>query len=542
MADVAGTPFARAAQSGCAVLRTALHGGAGGSTDCATNEGQDVKRKKKQNGQLTADQRVLAYIREQEHRQKQFTAKFGHVRIRELSVHEIRPSPENNDLYQPTDSSDPEMKKLAESIRERGVLEPLVVTKDHFILSGHRRFAASQLACASTVPCRVLDIYREVEDENGCVTVSDDFVTMLREYNRQRVKSFDEQLRESVVSATPEEIYQRLIEHRKKKAGVHVNTIEIRGPKERATISDAKRPFCEAITKILEEREDFWPLSDRQIHYALLNDPPLMHAGKTGKAGKKDSTYQNNLKSYKSLVELLTRGRLAGMFPWEAIADETRPVTQWNVWNDVQTFMDSEIKGFLKGYFRNLMRSQPNHIEIVVEKNTVREIVCNVAQDYCIPVTSGRGYCSLPPRYEMAQRFKQSGKEHLVLLIISDFDPDGEEIAHSFARSMRDDFDVSVRALKVALTEQQVEQFQLPPTMEAKDTSTNFARFNSQYGGHAYELEAIQPEHLQGICHEAIDSVIDRKLFNAELDRDKEDAVKLDKTRRRLLAQIGGAA
>ncbi len=31
----------------------------------------------------------------------------------------------------------------------------------------------------------------------------------------------------------------------------------------------------------------------------------------------------------------------------------------------------------------------------------------------------------------MAQRFWQSGKEKLVVLILTDFDPEGEDIAHS---------------------------------------------------------------------------------------------------------------
>ena len=68
-------------------------------------------------------------------------------------------------------------------------------------------------------------------------------------------------------------------------------------------------------------------------------------------------------------------------------------------------------------------------------------------------MTSGRGFCSLPPRYETAKRYRASGKQKLVLLIVSDFDPDGEEIANSYARSFRDDFDIDdVHAVKVALT------------------------------------------------------------------------------------------
>src|SRR5579871_1789829 len=108
------------------------------------------------------------------------------------------------------------------------------------------------------------------------------------------------------------------------------------------------------------------------------------------------------------------------------------------------------------------MQSQPNHVEIVGEKNTIEGVIRPIAMDYTIPYTIGRGYSSLPPRYAMAQRFKQSGKEQLVLLVLSDFDPEGEDIAESFARSMRDDFGIKrIVPIKVALTSEQVQEMPL---------------------------------------------------------------------------------
>jgi hypothetical protein len=76
------------------------------------------------------------------------------------------------------------------------------------------------------------------------------------------------------------------------------------------------------------------------------------------------------------------------------------------------------------------MQSQPNHSEIIGEKNTIGSIIRPVAAEYCIPMTLGRGYCSLPPRHEMAKRFQRSGKEKLLILILSDFDPDGETVSN----------------------------------------------------------------------------------------------------------------
>jgi hypothetical protein len=156
--------------------------------------------------------------------------------------------------------------------------------------------------------------------------------------------------------------------------------------------------------------------------------------------------------------------------------------------------------------------------------------------EYRIPLTIGRGYCSLPPRNAIANRYRQSGKEKLVLLILSDFDPDGEEIAHSLARSLRDDFYVfNIHAVKVALTGEQVKQHHLPPVMSAKKGSAHYHKFTSKNGSHVFELEALAPERLQTILREAIDSVLDTKAFNNEVEAERQDAVFLDGTRKIIL-------
>lgn len=143
----------------------------------------------------------------------------------------------------------------------------------------------------------------------------------------------------------------------------------------------------------------------------------------------------------------------------------------------------------------------------------------------------------------MAQRFRASGKEKLIILIASDFDPDGEEIARSFARSMRDDFGIeSIHPIKIALTAEHVRRFDLAPQMLAKESSTNYARFVEQYGDNVYELEAISPAELQTVVREAIDSVINLELFNRELEREKQDAVELEALRRNVVRLIQGRA
>jgi hypothetical protein len=82
-------------------------------------------------------------------------------------------------------------------------------------------------------------------------------------------------------------------------------------------------------------------------------------------------------------------------------------------------------------------------------------------------------------------------------------------------------------AVKVALTAEQVRRYALPPNMVAKESSPNYAKFVAKHGHNVFEVEALPPAQLQAELRQAIDAVIDRAAFNAELDREKQDAAYL---------------
>jgi hypothetical protein len=41
--------------------------------------------------------------------------------------------------------------------------------------------------------------------------------------------------------------------------------------RQRKAISASEQPFLEAIAKVLNEHESYWPISLRRVHYSLLN-------------------------------------------------------------------------------------------------------------------------------------------------------------------------------------------------------------------------------------------------------------------------------
>jgi ParB family chromosome partitioning protein len=83
------------------------------------------------------------------------------VRIQRVSLGQIRPSP-----FQPRKTfSQESLQELADSIREQGIIQPLIVRPrdDHFeLIAGERRFRAAQMLELADVPV----IVRQADDRD----------------------------------------------------------------------------------------------------------------------------------------------------------------------------------------------------------------------------------------------------------------------------------------------------------------------------------------------------------------------------------------
>ena len=453
---------------------------------------------------------------------------FKNQDISYFSLNEVIQATENALLYDSfTPNADEDDYKLYMSIKEEGIREPLHVSTDGFLLSGHRRYAAARWLEMEEVPVIV------EHNVVFCDLTAEERLDILAVYNKQRDKSHAERLREAMQEIDPDEAYEHLRQDRNDRHRVDVeDNVTLGAYKGRARITTMA--FLRAVQQAIELEKQFWPLTVRRVHYLLLNDPPLRHDKKTG------STYKNDLGSYKALTNLLLRARLTGDIPHQAIEDELRPIRVIQTYQNNADFIKAETEDFLRGYARDLLRGQAHHIEILVEKNAIRKHIELVADEYCIPCTTGRGYSSLTPRWKMVQRFKRSSKERLILLILSDFDPDGEEIAASFPRSLRDDFGLSsVVVHKVALSGADVREHGLPGDMEAKVSSPNYRKFVARHGVHVAELDAAPVVLLQGKLRDAIESCLDMELFRAELATEKDDAAKIVATKKMVIKAMG---
>lgn len=99
-----------------------------------------------------------------------------------IKVSDLRPHPINAQIYGKIEN----INDLLISISERGILEPIVVTNDGTIMSGHRRWRAAQELGIQEVPCRVVEYANDNEERVALI-----------EHNRQRTKTFSQKMQEA---------------------------------------------------------------------------------------------------------------------------------------------------------------------------------------------------------------------------------------------------------------------------------------------------------------------------------------------------------
>lgn len=109
-----------------------------------------------------------------------------------INVEILKPHPKNEEIYeQPVGES---WVAFVESIRASGILQPIVVTDDWRIVSGHRRWLAAKEIGLLQVPCTI-----------GEFTDEDSILHALVEYNRCRIKTIRETMREATLVQDIEE-------------------------------------------------------------------------------------------------------------------------------------------------------------------------------------------------------------------------------------------------------------------------------------------------------------------------------------------------
>lgn len=126
--------------------------------------------------------------------------------LHEVCTFAIEPAPENDKLYDPIREDDPDFLSFVELVRQNGITDPIGVSVDGWIFSGHRRHRAATRLGMTRVPVLIRPDVSHRDDLDG-------FVRLLKSCNAQRVKTTAEVVRESLVTMEPD-TWQRVCDYR----------------------------------------------------------------------------------------------------------------------------------------------------------------------------------------------------------------------------------------------------------------------------------------------------------------------------------------
>ncbi len=434
----------------------------------------------------------------------------------------LTPTPENWTIYRRPDESDPTWRELCESIRTSGITTPLTVSADHYIISGHRRYLAAIKSELPAVPCTIDDTISMAELPPA------DRVVLLTERNRGiRIKSDGELYLEAAASVDPE---QAVREARARKAQVFnkiktcLQAVESEGGIRRTDPTGERAALLKAVQDILQEKRDnnFLPTSGRHIHYSLLARKVRTSTRKNG------HIYGSGPNDAALLSKLLTDARSAGEIDADDIDDGTRQTSTFPTSGSMGRYVSRTLENLFRNFVSEIHADQPAHVELLVEKNTVFPLLRgHVAWKYRLPITSLRGYGSYPAARDVAERYKQSGKNRLVVIYVSDLDPEGVDMPSSWKKYLEHDFHVNADVYRAAVTPEQVQRFNLPPDADVKLTSTRAAGFIEAHGDQCWELDSMPEAVLIQEVSKAVQSVLDIPAFNRAMKREEAADVRL---------------
>jgi hypothetical protein len=228
----------------------------------------------------------------------------------------------------------------------------------------------------------------------------------------------------------------------------------------------------------------------RQLYYRLVS------------AGLK-----NCLQSYKRVVAVMGEARRSGAVPYEAFEDRDRAMIG-RTEAEVKTLSEQidlakrQVRAWLRNYSLEKWSNQPYYVEVWIEKKALQGVLNDLVIYDDIGLFACKGYPSLSALSEASKRFAIASErgQTPVIIYLGDYDPTGEDIPRAIQESLLSDFGIEVKLDRIALTEEQVKAYNLPPA-PVKDTDSRTANWQ---GLGQVELDALEPSVLKSMAKKAV--------------------------------------
>ena len=248
----------------------------------------------------------------------------------------------------------------------------------------------------------------------------------------------------------------------------------------------------------------FNPLSVRNLFYQLTGDD-----GTGVFIEKTESAYQRVVR----LKRQLCRARA---IPWNFFSDSSRYSYDYDGFEGLD---DPAFANRVANiYRRNYWSTTGIYAQLWVESRSLAPTLSGTARELGVSLYPSGGMASDTFVYQAAAEAVHTGREHMVVMYVGDYDPSGLQIADTLETKLTEhlgyageDYNEDVPELtfhRVAITPQQIIDYALP-TKPVKATQSR-----KKYDiADTVEAEAMQPDTLRGIVADAFEPMIDRKAL-----------------------------
>jgi hypothetical protein len=271
-------------------------------------------------------------------------------------------------------------------------------------------------------------------------------------------------------------------------------------------------------SQIMEVLTADHPQSVRHVFYRMT-DPRLPEP-----VEKDDRT------GYRQVQHRCLELRRNGVLPYGWISDATRRGYFTPTYRSASDFLRS-----VAGQYRaDLWQHSDAYVEVWVESRSIAGIVQHDCQRLAVSLYPAGGFSSLTLPYEAAEYINDEADDRTVhIFYIGDYDQAGVLIDKSIERELRQHLDPSIdmRFHRLAITEQQIKQFDLP----TKPRKAGDRR--SLHVKATVEAEAMPAHILRGILRAEIEALLPSDALRVAKVAEESEREHLDRVAALLTAE-----
>ena len=190
---------------------------------------------------------------------------------------------------------------------------------------------------------------------------------------------------------------------------------------------------------------------------------------------------------------------------------------------------DQIVAAAVRGYRKNYWNDQPNRVEVISEKGTIKGTLAPTLDEFGVPLHIMHGYGSATALHDIAEASTSSNKP-LIMIYVGDWDPSGMHMSQIDLPRRLERYEGDAEIVRVALNGTDVAPGTEIPSfeVESKSKDPRYRWFVGQYGRRCWELDALSPVVLRDRVERWIKSYLDIDAWNhaVEIEAAERESMK----------------